>query len=348
MEYNYFQINNNYTIKQYPFVNKASKIRQLLNYKRRDLLFQLGLSNGFYKNARGARILIYHGICLRDHTRFNPIFLTNKIFEEHLKFYKKHFNVVSLEEFYAGQFRKDCFNVCITFDDGYANNHKYVLPLMEKYEVPVAFFITAIREAGYNILWNDFLGIITKYGPDELRYDNIDFHKDAFGRYVSIKSGLTLADHLKEAGFKKKEEMMTKLKSLFVPREEEEDFWMQMNGDQIRELASSPFATIGSHSYYHNRMDKLPIEDAIQEMVRSKQYLERLTGKKINALAFPYGNYSRNLVEEARKIGYTQLLAMDFYYMEDKQDSSMRERFTVNPYISVNNQMHATITGRYE
>ena len=56
--------------------------------------------------------------------------------------------------------------------------------------------------------------------------------------------------------------------------------------------------------------------------------------KKINALAFPYGNYSREIVEEAKKVGYDQLLHVDFQFAEDKTDTSMRERMIVNPYIS--------------
>ena len=308
----------------------------------------MGFSRRFFGAARGARILIYHGICLQDHTRFNPIFLTKNTFEEHLKFYKEHFNVVSLDEYYAGKFSSDRFNVCITFDDGYANNFKYVLPLIERYEVPVAFFVTAIREAGYDILWNDFLGIVTKYGPTQLTYDGIEFGKDKFGRYAAIENGKTLVDYLKESGFLKKEEMMKQLKHLFNPANNEKDYWLQMTQEQIRQLSESPFATVGSHGYYHNRMDKLPLEEAANEMKLSKQFLERVTGKEITALAFPYGNYSRNMVEEAKKLGYKQLLAMDFFNAEDAQDPTMRERFTVNPFISVNNQMYANVTGHYE
>src|ERR1700752_1679397 len=121
--------------------------------------------------------------------------------------------------------------------------------------------------------------------------------------------------------------MMRQLQQFFLQKTNEEDFWLQMSEGQIRELSSSPFATIGSHSYYHNRMDNLSREAAIQDMKDSKLYLQKLTGKKITSLAFPYGNYSRILVEEAKKIGYSQLLAMDFFYPQDKLDPSLRERF---------------------
>src|SRR3954463_5674017 len=95
-----------------------ARIKRELNYAAKDAAAVLGMNARFFKQARGARILVYHGICLRDHTKFNPIFLTRDIFERHLQLYKKYFNVLSLAEFYAGSFSNSRFNVCITFDDG--------------------------------------------------------------------------------------------------------------------------------------------------------------------------------------------------------------------------------------
>jgi peptidoglycan/xylan/chitin deacetylase (PgdA/CDA1 family) len=324
-----------------------ARIIREIKYAGRDAAAVLGTNARFFKQARGARILLYHGICLRDHTRFNPIFLTRDMFERHLQLYKKYFNVVSLEEFYSGSFSNTRFNVCITFDDGYANNYKYVVPLLEKYELPATFFITAIREAGYYILWNDFLGIVTRYGPPTLTYDKIEYRKDKLGRYASAEDGVTLVEHLKENGFEKKKRMMELLKDRFPFKREDEDYWKQMDENEIRSLSGCRFVTIGSHGYFHNRMDNLQIGEAVEELKQSRRYLENLTGKKIDAFAFPYGNYSRILVEEAKNAGYTKLLAMDFHYPEDEHDPALRERFTVNPFISPNNQMYATITRSY-
>src|SRR6195952_4669913 len=162
-----------------------AKISRETKYMGRDIGHLLGLDERFLRNSRGSRILIYNGICQTDHTRFNPIFLKLKTFERHLQFYQKYFNVVSLDDYYHGNFSNDKFNVCITFDDGYANNHKYVLSLLKKYQLPATFFVTAIRDAGHDILWNDFLGIIGKYGPKEISYKKERFQKGHFNRYIS-------------------------------------------------------------------------------------------------------------------------------------------------------------------
>ncbi len=328
-----------------------SKLNQKTRYLSRDIGHLLGFDEKFYREARGSRIMIYHGICLKDHTRFNPIFLKLKTFEQHLKFYKEYFNVITLDDFYHERFSRDKYNICITFDDGYANNHKYVLSLLHKYQLPATFFVTAIREAGYDILWNDFLGIISKYGPEKLRFRNENYYKGPYDKYISEKTGERLVDILRSKDFDIKADMMKELYPL-VPYMENKnidtDYWLQMTKEQIGELSSSPFATIGSHGYYHNDLARIGINDAAAEMQRSKQYLENITGKPVNSLAFPYGTYTPDVVKSAKNAGYSQLLCMDFHYQTDHADPAMKERFTVNPFISTVNQMHATITRKYE
>ena len=159
------------------FKKIASRISREYKYFRRDLACRIGLYDKFFTTAMGNRILIYHGVCQKDHTRFNSLFVTEKMFESHLQFYKKYFHVISVDDFFNGKFSKEKFTICLTFDDGFANNRKYVLPLLEKYNLPATFFVTAIRKEGYNILWNDFLAISTKSGPGELVFNGELFVK---------------------------------------------------------------------------------------------------------------------------------------------------------------------------
>jgi peptidoglycan/xylan/chitin deacetylase (PgdA/CDA1 family) len=318
------------------------------NYLWNDLSSLGGLNQQRFQKAKGARIAVYHGICQTDHTRFNSIFLKLKTFEAHLQFYKKYFHVISLDDYYNQRFSKERFNICISFDDGFANNYKYVFPLLNKYQVPAVFFITAIREAGYDILWNDFLVLAQKYGPSKFQIWNNEFYKDRHERYVSGQNNDLLRDILQTAGFNRKAELM-RLPELITSfkHKDEEDYWLQMTEDEIKMLSTSPFVTIGCHGYYHNDLSQLSVNSAKDEMIHSKQYLENITGKEINALAFPYGNYSAAVVAAAESVGFTRLLTTDFRFPEDHYNPTLRERLTVNPYISINNQMITIINGRY-
>jgi peptidoglycan/xylan/chitin deacetylase (PgdA/CDA1 family) len=120
-----------------------------------------------------------------------------------------------------------------------------------------------------------------------------------------------------------------------------------MTEEQVKELSRSKWVTIGSHGYYHNDLAEIPGNSVRNEIAKSKEFLENITGKKIKALAFPYGSYTKEVIEAAKEIGFTQLLATEFIFPDDMADTTLRERLTINPFISVINQMHANITGKY-
>jgi peptidoglycan/xylan/chitin deacetylase (PgdA/CDA1 family) len=326
-----------------------SAVYRKYNHCRVDLSGLSGGSRHFYRNARGARILLYHGICLQEHTRFNTLFLLRKTFETHLQYFRRYFNLVSLEDYYAQRFSNDRFNICITFDDGFANNFTYALPLLEQYRVPAAFFVTAVREAGYDILWNDFIAILQRHGPAILDYNGRQFRKNRHGKYIAETDGRGLTALLRTGGFEDKAAMMRTLYSLAPFRELgiSPDHWLQMTPEQIRSLSASPFATIGCHGYYHNDLAEVPVAAAATEMVQSKKYLEQVTGRPVRAIAFPYGSYSPAVIEAAKEAGFDRLLAVDFLSAADQADPCMRERLTVNPFISVHNQLHAIVHGKY-
>src|SRR5436190_6390210 len=326
-----------------------SGLRQKWTYTIRDTKGIIGLNEKTFQRARGARIVVYHGICTSNPTRFNSLFLTKKTFEQHLRFYKKYFHIVTLQDYYLLRFSNERFNICLTFDDGFANNYKYVLPLIEAYGVPATFFVTAIRDAGYEILWNDCIALAQKFGPREFEFRKELFIKNGHDAYVSLVGGRPLKEMLRGEGFTTKADVMKKLER-WLPasvKNRVTDFWMQMTLSQIQELSRSRFATIGCHSYYHNDLARHRLEEVKTELIHSKRFLENAIQKEVDALAFPYGSYSRETVRVAKSLGFAKLLATAFLFPEDQFDASILERFIVNPYISVNNQMLATVHGKY-
>jgi len=327
----------------------SKNIRRKIVYARNDIGNLWGGNLRSFNEARGARIVVYHGICEKDPLRYNNSFITRERFEQHLQFYRRQFHILSLDDYFEQRFDPDRFNVCITFDDGYANNYKYVFPLLMKYEIPAAFFITGIRDAGRDILWNDFLGIASKYGPPRLNYKGVEYRKNKYAQYVREPDGRRFSDLLREGGFENKAGMMETLARLFPFREtpSEDDYWQQMTAENISEMAANPLVTIGCHGYYHTDLARLSPAEAAAEMQQCQSWLQRVTGRSIKALAFPYGSYTREIVSVAKRSDFSQLLALGFYFDEDAADPALRERFVVNPYISTTNQMIATIKKTY-
>jgi len=193
-----------------------------------------GIYNQLYRNASGSRMVVYHGICKKDHTRFSPTFLEQKTFEAHLQFFRKQFNVVSLEEYFENKTSSQ-FTVSLSFDDGLANNLYYVLPLLEQYQLPSSFFITGAREAGYDILWNDLLCLLQKYGPATFQLFDEKFYKDNSEKYVSGNTKTLLKDFLMKDDFYKKAELI-KILDPYIDKykKKEEDYWLQMTKEEYK------------------------------------------------------------------------------------------------------------------
>jgi peptidoglycan/xylan/chitin deacetylase (PgdA/CDA1 family) len=317
-----------------------------LRHMTTDLRGRMGLNERVYREARGARIVAYHGICRSDPGRFNSLFVDEATFGRHLQYYTEYFNVLSLEDYYAGRFSDSRFNICLTFDDGFANNYTHALPLLTKYGVPAAFFVTGIGEAGYAFLWNDWLSMIQKYGPSELVLPGTPAYVRTRGRYRAVGNGEWLRERLQSGDFREKEMLIRSVGSPAWMREHEE-YWLQMTPRQLGILAAHPLVTIGCHGYYHNDLGKLPLPRAVDELRQCREYLTRVTGAVPNALAFPYGSYTMGLVTEAKRMGFDRLLALDLLFPEDEADDGLRARMVVNPFISFHNLITAFIHGKY-
>jgi peptidoglycan/xylan/chitin deacetylase (PgdA/CDA1 family) len=102
----------------------------------------------------GLRILVYHGVArdeLAGQKWLPSYFATQSVFDRQLFYLKQNANVLKLSDAIRllRSNRLPDRAVCITFDDGYANNLHIALPILKKYEMPVTIFLsTAYIESG--------------------------------------------------------------------------------------------------------------------------------------------------------------------------------------------------------
>lgn len=291
--------------------------------------------------------MIYHGIDLHGKTDFNTRFISADYFEKQIAFFSKHFNVVSLDDIYGNRVAQDKLNVAITFDDGYQNNLKYAVPILEKHQVAATFFVTGIRDLGTDILWPDFIDMATIKCNKPVEIRGQVFQKNRNGDLAF--QGFTLKHICKSQDWNYKLDMMEALKPWDSFRNEPtlNDYWKQMTSDEIKILASSPFVSIGSHGYFHNNLGDINHEGACQELKQSKLFLENIIQKEVRSIAYPNGSYTRDLVDAAELVGYDQQLAVDYLFEQDKPDPRILDRLGINPFISWNNQLNCIVKNSY-
>ena len=324
----------------------ATKIKQRLRWKAIDLRNRLGFDNNFNITQPGGRILIYHGIDLSGQTDINSRFISIAEFEKHLNWLKNFCEVVSLEDYFKGVRHPDKLTVAITFDDGYKNNFTLALPLLEKYQLPATFFVTTSAMEGLNILWPDLLDMAGFFLNAELVFKDEKFKYSRHKGYISITNGSNLKSHLMKADLISIRAFIND--HLFLLKEIQTDecklYWELMNEEEILAASISPFITLGSHSVVHSSMTKLTSAEAKEELVNSRARLMEITGLPVTSFAFPFGNYTPELVEMAVSVGYEQVTCVDYRFGNQQH---LGDRFGINPHISFPVQVAEIKRGSY-
>ncbi len=324
--------------------NIASRISNKVNRTFTDIIFLAQLEKLIMSKKKGAVILTYHGVDLHEDKRFNMRFFSNKTLEKHFYYLKKYTNVISIQDYFDQKWDENRLNVALTFDDGYRNNYLYLKPLVEKYELPVSIYITGLNNTPYNFLWADFADLVlyfTKKTSFVLGYQ--EFRKIKNGNFVN-EDGLTLKLKIKEVGnWEYKVEFFKLFESEFqVIQKKPEllDYWQIMSDEEIIECSKSPYINIGSHGFLHNNLNNIVLKNAQKEVNESKCYLENLTQKEINEIAYPDGGYT----EELSKWAFDELqikhqLACSFLFENDNKKQYLRSRLDLYPVYSAANQL---------
>ena len=185
------------------------------------------------------------------------------------------------------------------------------------YEVTVPQFkaqMKALADSGYHSILPDQLYNYLLYGtplpskPVMITYDDTD------------EEQFTIAKpEMDKYGFKGVYFIMTI--SIGRPR--------YMTKEQIKQLADEGHA-IASHTWDHHRVDKYKFENAIEErgikkvvndwdqqLLKTKQTLEGITGKPVQDFAYPFGIWSKEGIPEIKKRGYRMA-----FQLSTKRDST--------------------------
>jgi len=62
---------------------------------------------------------------------------------------------------------------------------------------------------------------------------------------------------------------------------------------------------IQSHTVNHPKLDKITYDEQLIELINSKKTLESITGKKVDSIAYPFGNFNDDSIRAAKDAGYT-------------------------------------------
>ncbi len=133
------------------------------------IAFNSGLYQRFFRNR--AVVVLFHRV--DDRYRGNPISCTRAEFAAFLRFFRRFFRVVPLEELIARLRNGEDLggHMTITFDDGYRDNYRYAAPELRRLGLPACFFVaTELISSEHVPRWDADRGISSEWMSwDEVR-----------------------------------------------------------------------------------------------------------------------------------------------------------------------------------
>lgn len=285
-------------------------------------------------SGRSALNVMYHGVVSSDSTWFSPRHLTKVEFDKQLSYLTQRFDVISSEEMFRQRKGKERLNrptISLSFDDGYLNNLEVALPIIEKYRVPVTFFVlgTCAVDGEPRVAWPDLIAVLGRMDVGQFRLGS-----EQYAGTKNIRTGTSLSDDLKRMSAAGRDEALAELDARFsLSRELEHvpsEIWKLMDPGELKRLSESRYVEIGSHAYGHYNLGLISPADALADMKRSKEVLEALLDRPVQSIAFPDGSYSQVVKDLAMSLGFKRQLAVTFSGVDDPTDQRIQARFGVS------------------
>lgn len=194
--------------------------------------------------------------------------------------------------------------VCVTFDDGYADNLTVALPILKHFEIPLTVFIATGYLDG-KCMWNDRVAEAIRQAPG----DSIDLRGYGFGVQtlgdVRARARLVsgLLKRLRYHPPDQREQMAQDLAARYAPRL----ISPMLTRAQVRELRARG-VEIGGHTVTHPILADTDNRLAHREIAENKEELEGLLGEPLRFFAYPNGKPDLDCTavhaKMARDLGY--------------------------------------------
>lgn len=250
-------------------------------------------------------ILLYHRVLSSDDP-LRPGDPCEKQFDRQMRLLSRWFNPLPLTEAIRklSEDQLPARAVCVTFDDGYADNLTKGLPILERHGIPATFFIASGYLDG-RVMWNDVLIDSVASAPEHLDLAELDLGVHSLvtaGDRVRLVS--TLLPKVKYMPLTEREAVCRRVSELAGHAPEGQ----MLTRDQLARLAAGADVEIGAHSVTHpilKGLDEACLESEIRE---SRSQLEEIVGKPVKSFAYPNGKPGRDFDEHTadvvRNAGY--------------------------------------------
>jgi peptidoglycan/xylan/chitin deacetylase (PgdA/CDA1 family) len=270
-----------------------------------------------FKLRGKAVVLMYHRVLPAGSDTFSHagIVVTPETFARHLRFLSRHFRMLDLHglrnELAGPAFsRRACL---VTFDDGWQDNHRFALPLLQRERVPATIFIATDYIGSQRTFWQERLTRLLYHAArtpgfgDQVLRDLRAEHVRTLAEAEARDWARGEVTRLKRAGeIARAEQLQRALEAEAVGAHAgaaalgEDRF---MSWDEVRALGASGLVQLGSHTHTHSILPALGYAGAREEFVHSRRVLQERGIADCGAGAYPNGIVDDEVARAAKDAG---------------------------------------------
>ncbi len=294
-------------------------------------------------------ILLYHRVT-RLETDPQLLSVTPENFDDQLKWIRKNFHLLSIDEFVAYLSKRKNLpkrSVVLTFDDGYADNLLEALPVLKSNDAQALFYISTGNLNTSDEFWWDEMErhlLLPKKLPNSLQL-NIGGSEIVFPTQTASDFKNTYDKLLPLLRTMIPETRKNTVSQIFewAGRIPPRSSHRSRTFDEIKLMSKSTSAVIGAHTQSHQSLAALSKDLQMKEILQSKEILEGLTGKNIVHFSYPFGtkrDYNQTTIKICDELGF-KWVAANFPDTADLTSSNFQlPRFLVRDWKKEEFGMH--------
>ena len=259
-------------------------------------------------------VLIYH----RVPAQVDPMYPDEPdaaAFDARMAFVAARFNVLPLDEAIervgAGTLPRRA--LCITFDDGYADNFHVALPILRKHRLPATIFVASGFLDGGR-MWNDtIIEAVRRAPPGTLDLCDIGLGAYRLDGWVERRAAVAaILDALKYRASDERQDIADRI-GRTVAQALPND--LMLTTSELRGLHSAGIC-VGGHTVTHPILLRTPADAAREEIRKGRADLEARLGAPVRLFAYPNGKAGRDFgpehVRMVREAGFHAAFTTDW------------------------------------
>lgn len=290
--------------------------------------------------GRRSAILLYHRIA--EPGPLDPFHLcvSPNHFEQHLQVLRKRTSVLSLKTLAEdGKLRRAPRGaMVVTFDDGYADNHRIARPLLERYDVPASIFITTGYIGSQREFWWDQLHrLLLDEAPGsallELELLGRTYRWDLADLPRRKRCHDELHGLLQPMIHEQRQAVLDNIaRRLLGQTPPPRASHRVMDEHELLELSRSPLIEIGAHTRTHPLLPSHPPEVQREEIVGSVNWLTKRLNRPITSLTFPHGAYDASCLRAVWEAGVVRACTTEHRLVVRSDNPLTLPRFTIKDW----------------